>query len=68
MTEELESIGSATMTPDGTIHLLLRAEGPEGIRGDASFSYEKSNPEYQEIFDHIGGIKVGEKKPVPPWP
>ncbi len=67
MTEEQQSIGQATMTPDGTIHLFLRAEGPGGERGDAMFDYEKSNPEYQEILQHIGGISVGEKKPVPPW-
>jgi hypothetical protein len=67
MTEEQQSIGSATMSEDGTIHLFLRAEGPGGARGDAMFTYEKSNPEYQEVLEHLGGIGVGEKKPVPPW-
>jgi hypothetical protein len=32
-----ESIGSATMTQEGTIILHLRTEGPGGLTGDARF-------------------------------
>ena len=67
MTGEQPSIGMATMSEDGTISLYLRAEGPGGIRGDTQVTYEKSNPKYKEILRHIGGIKAGEQKPVPPW-
>ncbi len=67
MSVEQASIGMATMSEDGTIHLFLRAQGPNGIRGDALLNYEKSNPEYQDVLRHIGGISVGEEKPVPPW-
>jgi len=67
MSDEQDSIGMATMSKDGTIHLFLRAEGPGGIHGDALLTYEKSDPEYQDVMKHIGGIMVGEEKPVPPW-
>jgi hypothetical protein len=62
------SIGQASMSEDGTIRLFLRAEGPGGILGDVLYKYEKTDPRYQEVLKHIGGISVGEKKPVPPWP
>jgi hypothetical protein len=61
------SIGVATMLENGTISLLLRAEGPGGAVGDAVITYERSNPKYAEILKHVGGLKVGEEKPVPPF-
>ena len=67
MSDEQASIGMATMTDDGTICLFIRAEGPGGLRGDAQFTYPKSDPDYQNILQHIGGITAGEQKPVPPW-
>jgi hypothetical protein len=62
------SIGSATMDQAGTIFLQLRAEGPNGLVGDAMFTYKKGDPKYQEIIDHVGGLEPGQSKPVPPWP
>lgn len=59
-------IGIASMSEDGTIHLQLRAE-TDGILGDCFLSYAPDHDEYQEIFDHLGGLKPGEYKPVPPW-
>lgn len=61
------SIGVAKMLPDGTIILWLRAEGPKGEIGDATFTYKKSDPKYADILKHLGGLKAGEEKPVPPW-
>jgi len=55
------------MAEDGTITLQLRAEGPAGIRGDALMTYSKSDPKYSAILKHLGGLKPGEEKPVPPW-
>ena len=63
-----ESIGEAQMLEDGTIVLDLRAEDDSGRRGDARFYYPKNHAEYREILDHLGGLKPGESKPVPPWP
>jgi hypothetical protein len=61
------SIGSATMMADGTIVLNLRAEGP-GVLGDARVIYPPSHPEYNNVLAHLGGLKPGEQKQVPPWP
>ncbi len=67
MTDE-RPIGTASMSEDGTIHLDLRAEGAEGEHGMALFSYAPSHPEYQSVLRHLGGLKPGEEKLVPPWP
>ena len=63
-----ESIGSATMKADGTIVLQLRAADQTGRRGDAQIVYPPSHPQYQEVLKHLGGLKPGEEKHVPPWP
>jgi hypothetical protein len=60
-------IGSATMEPDGTIVLDLRARGP-GMMGDAQMRYPKTHAEYANVLKHLGGLKPGENKPVPPFP
>lgn len=60
------SIGVATMQKDGTLVLQLRAEGP-GMVGDALFTYAPEHPQYKKVLEHIGGLTVGESKPVPPW-
>ncbi|MBI5486652.1 MAG: hypothetical protein HY905_04925 [Deltaproteobacteria bacterium] len=62
------SIGSATMEADGTIVLMLRAEGEGGLVGDAMFSYPPDHAEYQSVLDHLCGLEPGQSKPVPPWP
>jgi hypothetical protein len=65
--EAARSIGQATMTPDGTILLDLRAEGPGGAIGDARLTYPPEHKDYQMILKHLGGLKPGEVKPVPPF-
>jgi hypothetical protein len=60
------SIGAATMAKDGTITLRLRAEGP-GMTGDGMLIYKPGDARYGEVERHIGGIKPGQTKPVPPW-
>jgi hypothetical protein len=62
------SIGSASMRNDGTIVLMLRATDGTGAIGDAQIVYSPSHPKYQEVLKHLGGLKPGETKPVPPWP
>ena len=61
-------IGSATMTKDGAIILNLRAEAADGTIGDSRFVYPKNHKQYLEILKHLGGLKPGQSKPVPPWP
>jgi hypothetical protein len=62
------SIGSATMQADGTIVLQLRATDGQGMRGDARLTYPVGHAQYDKILAHVGGLKAGEEKPVPPWP
>ena len=67
-TQNAASIGVATMSADGAITLQLRAEDSRGTVGDAVFVYKPGDKMYAEIKQHIGDIKPGETKPVPPWP
>jgi hypothetical protein len=62
------SIGTATMLRDGTIVLDLRAaSGPAGPKGDARLTYPPGHPQYREILEHVGGLRPGETRNVPPW-
>ena len=65
---ERASIGTATMAPDGTITLRLRAELPGGGIGESVLVYPPNHPQYREVLAHVGGLRAGEAKPVPPWP
>ena len=57
------SIGMAVMARDGTITLSLHSpDGAEGV-----LAYHKSDPQYARILSHIGGIRPGEHKSVPPF-
>jgi hypothetical protein len=62
------SIGTAWMTADGTIEMDLRAEGPGRVIGDAHFVYAPTDKQYTAILSHLGGLRPGEHKSVPPWP
>ena len=63
---EQPSIGQATMEPDGTIILRLRAVSP-GAVGDAMLRYPPDHPQYKSILEHLGGLKPGDSKPVAPF-
>jgi hypothetical protein len=63
-----DSIGVATMEADGTIVLTLRASTPGGIRGETQLRYPRDHEEYDAVLKHLGGLRPGESKPVPPWP
>jgi hypothetical protein len=61
------SIGMARMLPDGTI-LIGVASGGSGDRAQAVMQLKPGDTQYQPVLDHIGGLKPGETKPIPPWP
>lgn len=68
MSEESQgSIGVAFMENDGTLVLTLRAISPDAV-GDGVLVYEPRHKSYDEVIRHLGGIKKGEEKSVPPWP
>ena len=59
-------IGTATMLPDRTLVLDLYTSG--SMHGQSRMTYAPDHPEYLEVLKHIGGLKPGEQKGVPPWP
>lgn len=61
------TIGVATLLADGTLVLHLYAP-LEGGRGEAEFRYAPGTPDHAEVLTHIGGLRPGQSKPVPPWP
>ncbi len=56
------------MAEDGSLILDLRAEGPGGTIGDARVVYAPDHPRYKVVRDHIGDMKPGEARSVPPFP
>lgn len=63
----VESIGVATMEPDRTIVLQLRATGP-GLLGDTLLRYPPDHAQYAEILAHVGPLEPGQSRPVAPFP
>jgi hypothetical protein len=64
--EDIDSVGRAKMSGDGTITLQLRSLWPDPI-AESQLVFAPDDPQYDEIKHHLGGIKPGESKPVPPW-
>lgn len=64
---DAEPIGVATLRDDGTIVLDLYARGP-GPSGTARAVYPPGHPQYDAVLAHVGGLRAGEQKLVPPWP
>lgn len=60
------SIGTAVMGEDGTITLNIRSL-PPGPIAEGVLAYKKGDPNYARIVSHLGGIRPGEHKPVPPF-
>ena len=58
------SIGAATMSADGTITLVIHAPA---TTAESVLAYRRGDAQYARILSHIGGIRPGEHKPVPPW-
>ena len=61
-----KSIGVARMLDDGTILVGVAAGG--GDRAQAVLQLMPGDTPYQPLLDHIGGLKPGETKSIPPWP
>jgi len=64
--ETPKTVGSATMLEDGTIILHLIGTS-HGLVAHSKAEYKTDHPEYQMIYDHLGGIQPGENKTVPAW-
>jgi hypothetical protein len=61
------SVGVARMLESGTILIGIRGPGVDGPL-QAVLMVEPGDTNYQQIIDHVGGLKPGETKSIPPWP
>lgn len=61
------SVGSAHLGADEDLMLQLRATSEDGAIGDALIRIPKSDARYEPYIRHIGGLKKGQEKLVPPW-
>jgi hypothetical protein len=62
-----QSVGVATMLANGTILVGVGEDGP-GARAQFVLELHPGDTNYQMMIDHLGGLKPGETKPIPPWP
>jgi serine/threonine protein kinase len=60
-------LGIATMEEDGTVVLELHPLGPHGMPETTVFRFPPSHRSYREVVEHVGGLRPGERKPVPRW-
>lgn len=61
------SVGVARMLDDGKI--LVGVPGPnDNDRAEGVLVVEPGDSTYQRLIDHLGGLKPGETKLIPPWP
>lgn len=61
LTPQRTIIGTARMREDGTIVLDLRHPWMHQ-------EYPPGHPRHASIVEHVGGLRPGEEKAVPPWP
>jgi hypothetical protein len=61
------NVGTITMAADGKIDLVLRTL-PPGPVGETLLHYAPTDAKYKQMIDHVGGLKPGETKLLPPWP
>lgn len=63
--KQTKSAAIATMQEDGSIKVVHRAAGATGLAASVVIVYKPQDEEYQKILDQVGGLKVGESKPLP---
>jgi hypothetical protein len=61
------AIGVATMLQNGTILVGVRGTNTDSLL-QGVLMVEPGDSTYQQLIDHVGGLKPGETKPIPPWP
>lgn len=65
------TIGTVALEKDGAMNVMLRAEDTidgQPVAGDAMFHYTRRDKEYWVYMRHVGGLKKGESKLIPPFP
>jgi len=67
-----KAIGSAEMQANGTIRLHLwppadSTSDPQERIGYGEIEIDNADPVYMRMLNHLGGLRPGEVKAVPPW-
>jgi hypothetical protein len=65
--QQVQYIGTAVMSADGTVTLNLRAQ-KGAITGRGTLHYRRGDAAYVQIIQHLGGLEPGQSKLVQPWP
>jgi hypothetical protein len=63
--EDVDSVGMAKMSADGSIALRIRSLWYQPV-AEHRVVYAPGDPQYDAIKRHLGGIAPGQSKPVPP--
>jgi len=66
--EEPTSVGMAEMERDGTLKMHLRTETGDGTIGEALLVVAPNDKRYADMVRHLGGLKPGEARAIPPFP
>jgi hypothetical protein len=62
------ALGHGCMNGDGSVDLFLRACDPDsGAQGCAVLSFGASDPNYDQIVAHLGGLTAGQSAAFYPW-
>jgi hypothetical protein len=62
-----ESVGVASMRADGTLEMQLRTVAADGTIGESMLLVGPKDPRHAQMVKHLGGIKPGQGKPIPPF-
>ncbi|MFN0182393.1 MAG: hypothetical protein ACKVQR_01110 [Aquabacterium sp.] len=64
---DADHIGSASMQPDGTLRMQLRAVADDGTIGEMLMIVKPGEEGYDGYVQHLGGIQPGQHKSIPPF-
>jgi hypothetical protein len=63
-----DPIGSVTMNADGSLVMDLSSVQCDGMIAEGRINVRPADSNYQEILNHVGGLKPSETKVVLAWP
>jgi hypothetical protein len=66
--QEPENVGNAFMKSDGVLEMMLRTVARSGAIGETMMVVEPNDSRYKAMVAHLGGIKPGEARAIPPFP
>jgi hypothetical protein len=64
---QIATVGVASMEKDGSLRMQYRSID-HGMVAEAQELVPKDDSKHKQYLDHLGGLKVGESKPIPEFP